>query len=154
MTAMRKGFTLIEVTIVSVLFLIMWAPFLEFYLSTYQKFHSLVTQVDLKADAEVAAARVHRAVFLQRGQIAPDNHAVGAIRWDGQYLWSGRTHLIPETVQDFSVVRRGGILMVHLALVPPNARRSGTAVSMTFDFPARAADATRPQAALAPGRRP
>jgi prepilin-type N-terminal cleavage/methylation domain-containing protein len=143
---MRRGFTLIEISIVAAIMMILIVPLGDYYVSTYQKFHSLVTQVDARADAEAVAARVDRILTVQHGRIDADNHGVtvsdrlgsNRIHWNGREILSAHGPMMREEVSDFSVIRRGGIVTVTVAVEPPDRRRRDAVLRLAFDFEAGA----------------
>ena len=135
----RRGFTMIEVAIVLGLMALLLTPFLDLVVSVYRETQSLSVQADLMAEAERTANAVFRRAALGPYQLHPDNHGIrfadgSEVRFQDGTLRMGR-QAIP--LQDFAVIRRDGVLTVHLCFQAPT--RAGGPVeprSFSFDWPA------------------
>lgn len=118
----RRGFTLVEVAIVTSLVALLTVPVLDFALSFYRHGEAMARTSDLKAEAEGLAWRLFR-----RGtpRLHPDNQ--GATFPDGSEVRrrgdrvllrtaGGERALNEHPVEDFTLHRRDGVLVVHLRL--------------------------------------
>lgn len=154
--ATPRGFTLIEVLIVMVILGILTVPFMSMVSMSYSHFHAVASQVDLKAEAEGAAARIFRRVAASGSfRIDRDNHGLAAgtahFRWDAGRLVmheGGRSEcLSSHEITDFVAVRRGPqSLSLSIAVSKPS-REPGRTVTWysAYDHEAQGA-------ALASGR--
>jgi prepilin-type N-terminal cleavage/methylation domain-containing protein len=147
----RRGFTMIEVAIVLGLMALLLTPFLDLVVSVYRETQSLSVQADLMAEAERTANAVFRRAALGPYQLHPDNHGIrfadgSEVRFqDGTLRMGQQAALNPPPgvrfggipLQDFAVIRRDGVLTVHLCFQAPT--RAGGPVeprSFSFDWPA------------------
>ena len=136
----RRGFTLIEVVIVMSLVALLTAPLLDFAVSFYRHGEAMARQSDLKAEAEGMAWRLFR-----RGapRLHPDNQ--GATFPDGSEVRRRRDDVVLRTpqgeralnehpVEDFTLHRRDGVLVLHLRLrAPLHARGPEAGRDFFFD---------------------
>jgi prepilin-type N-terminal cleavage/methylation domain-containing protein len=143
----RKGFTLIEVAVVTALLALTLFPLLEMTAASYDHYGSLAIQAGLKADADALAYRIFGRVAAnpRACQLDADNHGIrfadgAAVRWQEGMVWwigpSGRRPLMEVPVSEFNLVRQGGLLTLNLELRAP-ARVHGPAVAYRnlYDYP-------------------
>jgi len=135
----HRGFTMIEVAIVLGLMALLLTPFLDLVVSVYRETHSLSVQADLMAEAERTAHGLFRRAALGPFHLHPDNHGIrfadgSEVRFRDGMLQMGQ-QAIP--LQDFTAIRRNGVLTVHLCFQAPT--RAGGPVKprfFSFDWPA------------------
>lgn len=114
---------MVEIAIVVALTSILLLPILALAVSVYRESEAISRTVDLKHEAEGAAARIFRHAAAG-AHLDPDNHGLrGAdgtrVRWEGDRLLLGSRSLLPYPVQDFTATRDGDRLTLHLALKAP-----------------------------------
>lgn len=128
---------MVEIAIVVVLTAVLLLPILALSVSVYREAEAISRTVDLKHEAEGAAARIFRHATAG-AQLDADNHGLrGAdgtrVRWEGDRLLLGSRSLLPYPVQDFTATRDGDRLTLHLALQAP-VRAGGPADVRHFFF--------------------
>ena len=134
----NHGFTLVEILIVMVILAVVTVPFMTMVSMSYAHYHSLAAQVDLKAEAEGAAAKIFRRIAVtETFRIDPDNRGLTAgtarVHWgkDGLVLQEGGTSetLTTHAVTEFVAVRRGPRALTIFITISRPSRQQGREVT-------------------------
>lgn len=130
---MRRGFTLIEVTLVIALTAALLVPFFTLALSAYRESHVRKRLLEARSEAREIAFRIrHRAALAGGLSLRPDNHGLdfsdgSKVYWNESGLWERRPGqnetLLSTQVLDFVVIERYNKTWLTLTLKFQGASR-------------------------------
>ena len=143
----RRGFTLIELTVVIVILTMVLGPFLFLAVSTYRQFKSIAMTAGLKTASDHAGYAVLR-VVAHGGDwhLDDDNHGVTCA--DGSRAWWQPPNLIVtqhgvkrqialQSVTDLNMLRHGSTLTVNVTVQGPQHPGGPPITShSSYDYPA------------------